>query len=270
MAARKPDGKGLLMMEAREAKRWLRSYHSSEEAAARLIVFPHAGGSASFYHPLSEALSHSLDVFVVQYPGRQERRSEPGVTDLLELADRIALAVATLPDSGPTAIFGHSMGATVGFEVARRLETMGVSVPVLFASGRRAPTRSRRAGAPRGFSDERLLRELAILGGTDPRALQNGEVLRMILPAMRSDYQAIEAYRFSPRPTPKIGGAVTAFVGENDPSTATDDVAAWADHTSGPFSMRIFPGGHFYLSKQWAALASAVIGDLMDVLPSRP
>src|SRR4051794_9909349 len=120
---------------------WLRRFHPAPQAAARLVCLPHAGGSASYYHPLSAALSPAVEAVAVQYPGRQDRRSEPLVDDLLVLADRLADALADEP--GPLALFGHSMGAVLAFEVARRLEREGREIAALFVSGRRAPTAHR-------------------------------------------------------------------------------------------------------------------------------
>ncbi|MFF7987963.1 thioesterase II family protein [Streptomyces sp. NPDC007901] len=245
-------------METAEAKRWLRRYHSADAAACRLLVLPHAGGSASFYHPLSARLASSLDVLVVQYPGRHERRREAAVTDLLAMADHVVQALLAQPTSLSTAVFGHSMGATLGFEVVRRLETFGVRVPVLFASARRAPSRGRARWTPQGFSDERLLHEMAVLGGAQARVLEDRDVREMVMPAVRSDYQAVESYRFQPRPSPRVQGAVMALTGESDPTTGPDDVTAWAEHTSGGFSQRTFHGGHFYLAEQWTDVAETI------------
>lgn len=122
---------------------WIRRYHPAPEAAERLVCFPHAGGSASFYLPVSTALSPAVDVLGVQYPGRQDRRHEPGVTSVADLADSITRALADWGDR-PLTFFGHSMGAVVAFEVARRMEGAGGGPVRLFASGggrRPAPAR---------------------------------------------------------------------------------------------------------------------------------
>lgn len=99
------------------------------------------GISASYYHPVSRALT-GVEVFPVQYPGRQNRRAEPCIDTVHGLAARVAEQVATLADR-PIALFGHSMGASVAFEVARLLEEDGIVLKHLFASGRRAPSRHR-------------------------------------------------------------------------------------------------------------------------------
>src|SRR5688572_26153562 len=92
--------------------RWIRRFHPSPEAAARLVCFPHAGGAASFYFPMSEALSPAVEVLAVQYPGRQDRLAEAPLADINALADHITSGLSHLDDR-PLALFGHSMGSLV-------------------------------------------------------------------------------------------------------------------------------------------------------------
>lgn len=105
-----------------ETGAWVRRFHpDGRDAAHRLICFPHAGGSASFYFPVSRALTPGVDVLAIQYPGRQDRRHEPCIDSIAALADALAEEVRPWCDR-PVTFFGHSMGATLAFEVARRLE----------------------------------------------------------------------------------------------------------------------------------------------------
>ncbi|MFD9076601.1 thioesterase II family protein [Streptomyces lasiicapitis] len=223
---------------------WLRSYHPTPDAAARLVCFPHAGGSASFYFPVSAALSQVADVVAVQYPGRQDRHTEKGIETIAEMADRIADVLR--PDTSlPLTFFGHSMGAVLAFEVARRLERTGRAPAHVFASGRRAPS-SHRPENVHQRDDDGVIAEMRKLSGTDPRILGDDEVLRMVLPAIRSDYTAIENYRAEPGA--QIGSPITVLVGDDDPRTTLDEACAWEPHTLGTFDMKVFPGGHFYLT----------------------
>ncbi|WSV91468.1 MFS transporter [Streptomyces globisporus] len=168
-----------------ESSPWIRRYNPAPDARARLLCLPHAGGSASFYLPLSRALGPDIDVLTVQYPGRQDRRHEPCVDSIAGLADALVGEVLPWADR-PLAIFGHSMGAMVGFELALRLERRGTQPLVFFASGRRAPSRKREDGDP---VHRRVIAELRALSGTDARVLDDEELLRMALPAIRSDYR---------------------------------------------------------------------------------
>ncbi|MDT0571844.1 alpha/beta fold hydrolase [Streptomyces sp. DSM 3412] len=226
------------------SERWIRRYHPAPDASTRLVCFPHAGGSATYYHPVSRALSPEIDVVAVQYPGRQERRTEPLVDSIEELADLIVPELEPWIDR-PLTFFGHSMGASLAYEVALRLEARGTTLLGLFASGRRAPSRWRDERVHQS-GDEGLLRELRGLSGTDPAVLGDEDVLRMILPAVRSDYRAAETYR--PQQGPRLGCPVVVMIGNSDPKVSEDEARSWAEHTAKDTTFRFFDGGHFYLN----------------------
>ncbi|MDK0524567.1 alpha/beta fold hydrolase [Streptomyces sp. ML-6] len=208
-----------------------------------MVCLPHAGGSASFYFPVARELSPQVEVLAVQYPGRQDRRAEPAATDLESLADRIAEALGPWADR-PYALFGHSMGAVVGFEVARRMEAAGNGPVELFVSGRSAPSLDR-ADAWYPDTDEEVVAEIRKLDGTGGALLDDEETLRMILPALRADYRAVRGYRY--RPGPALDCPVTAFTGDRDPKASIENVQAWVNHTRSGFGLRVLPGGHFFL-----------------------
>jgi surfactin synthase thioesterase subunit len=236
---------------------WIRRFHPAPDAKTRLVCLPHAGGSASFYHPVSAALSPEFEVLTVQYPGRQDRRTEEPFTEIGGLADGVFAALRPwLEDRRPNggdarvALFGHSMGAIVAFEVARRMERESISPSVLVASGRRAPSRHR-LEAVHQRDDEGIIAEIRRLSGTDPRLLDETEMLRAALPAIRADYRAVETYRGDPGAT--LGCPVTVFVGDDDPMVTIEEATAWRGHTTAGFDLQVFEGGHFYLTSQPAA-----------------
>ncbi|MFF3178067.1 thioesterase II family protein [Streptomyces sp. NPDC057900] len=233
---------------------WFRNYRPSPDAPVRLVCLPHAGGSASFYFPVARELAPEVEVLAVQYPGRQDRRSEPAVTGLETMADRIAEELEPLADR-PYALFGHSMGAAIGFEVARRMEAAGRGPTDLFVSGRRAPSLDRGDEWQPG-TDEEVVEEIRKLNGTGGSLLDDEETLRMILPALRADYRALRGYRY--RPGPPLDCPVTAFTGDQDPKARVEDVRAWVNHTRSGFGLRVLPGGHFFLVGQQEAVLHTI------------
>ncbi|MGX1914759.1 thioesterase II family protein [Streptomyces phaeochromogenes] len=229
---------------------WIRVFHRSAQTRLRLVCFPHAGGSASWFHPMSAALAPDVEVLAVQYPGRQERRLEPSFVDIAEAADRITKEL-TPWRGGPLAFFGHSMGATIAYEVTLRLERTGLRPVVLFASGRRAPSRVRNEHIHE-LPDSGLVAELKALSGTDSALLDDPDVLSFVLPTLRSDYRAAETYRH--REGDRLSCPVFALTGDRDPRANVEDVGAWREHTAGAFEMQVFPGGHFYLNESREAV----------------
>ncbi|MFJ8589300.1 thioesterase II family protein [Streptomyces sp. NPDC093595] len=239
---------------------WLRRYHPADAAPARLVCFPHAGGSATYYYPLSRSLSPAVDVLAVQYPGRQDRRTETPVDDVTALADIVTEELRPWADR-PLALFGHSLGATLAYEVALRLEAEGVQPVKLFASGRRAPSCHREHEAVHLDDDEALLATVRSLRGTSPEVLADDKLLRRLLPAFRGDYKAAETYRKRPG-TPLLRCPVTVLTGIADPEVTRAEADAWADHTAGDFTLHEFPGGHFYLNEH----AVSVIDRIRETL----
>ncbi|GAB6898873.1 thioesterase II family protein [Kineosporia succinea] len=232
---------------------WFRRLNrATGTSAPRLLCFPHAGGAASAFASLARALGPTgdraaVEVLAVQYPGRQDRLREPFASSITRLADQVAERIP----AGPLTFFGHSMGAVVAYEVARRLG--GAGPQRLFASGRNAPSwPSDRAVH---LSDDReLVRDVRGLGGAGVAALDDPDLVAMVLPALRSDYTAIETYTWREGSEPRC--PVTVLMGDHDPLVDIAGARAWQRHSAGPLTLRVYPGGHFYLETQAAALAA--------------
>ncbi|GLZ36457.1 alpha/beta fold hydrolase [Actinokineospora sp. NBRC 105648] len=237
---------------------WVRRFHPAPDAPARLLCLPHAGGSASYFFPVSRAMAPRVEVLAVQYPGRQDRRGEPCVETVGELADKIADVVAPFLDK-PLTLFGHSMGASVAFELGLRLQERTSVVNGVFVSGRRAPS-ALRDERVHEQDDDGLIAEIKRLNGTESQLLDDDEILRMVLPSIRSDYKAAETYRH-------VGGTrlrvpVIALLGDTDPKATTEETRRWAEHTDGEFTLELFPGGHFYLNAHVPAVIDRIRGHI--------
>jgi surfactin synthase thioesterase subunit len=242
--------------QAVEPSPWLKHLDQLEAAAdhaSQVVCFPHAGGAASTYRPLAVELAGQVRVVAVQYPGRQDRHHEPVVTDLHELADRITEVLWRTPASVPRVFFGHSMGAILAYEVAQRLGDAG---PVaVITSARPAPSRVPVTTHHR-LTDAALANQVMMLGGTAAEVFEHPEMRSLLLPLIRGDYQASETYRR--RGDVPLSCPLIALAGDADPTASVDDVGAWRDHTTGPFRLETFRGGHFYLQDHWPAIADLV------------
>lgn len=247
------------MAESPEQGSWVRRFHEAADARAQLVCFPHAGGSASYFFPVSAALSPEFDVRVIQYPGRQDRRREPFVATVEAMADHAYAALTSVIDR-PVALFGHSMGAQLAFEVACRFEQLaGITPATVFVSASRAPSRFR-GGLGQLGDDAAVVEQMRKLGGTDPRVFDDAELLQMALPAFRNDFRATEQYR---RGTDvQIRAPLVVMTAVDDPRTTVDEATAWRDHTSGGTALHTFHGGHFFLERH----ASRVIGLIVETL----
>jgi medium-chain acyl-[acyl-carrier-protein] hydrolase len=211
----------------------------------RLFCFPHAGAGALAYREWGRLLPPPIQVLPVLPPGREARMREAPYTSIEPYVEDLASALA--PElRAPYALFGHSLGALVVFELARHLRTDGLPAPAhLFVSGRIAPQLTEHRRILHGLPAGDLARELAALGGIPGRLDLGHHLLSPLLDALRADLTVNERYTFRTEPT--LGTAITALGGAADPRVYESELAAWQRQTSGPFTFRTYRGGHFYL-----------------------
>jgi pyochelin biosynthetic protein PchC len=245
----------------RSASQWVRVLKQRSNPHARLICFPHAGGGASFFHPWTKIAPDDMEIIAVRYPGREDRLLDPFAETMEDLVEPIARSCSRFLDE-PIAFFGHSMGASVAYEVALRLQAEhGATLTALFVSGRAGPEYEQgKLKRLSGAIDAVLIEEVGQLGGTNEQAFADVELRDLILPAIRADYRLIERYAATHGGT--VGAPVVAYYGNQDEELDADSVAAWARVTRSTFGMQDFEGGHFYLLDH----AQALLDDLSDRL----
>ena len=212
-----------------------------------MFCFPHAGAGGLAYREWSRLLPPAIQVLPVLPPGRETRLREESYTSIEPYVEDLVTALA--PElRAPYALFGHSLGALVAFELARRLRAGGLAAPAhLFVSGRIAPQLAEYRRILHRLPDSDLAGELAALGGIPGDIDLSDHRLDYLLAALRADLTVNEQYAF--RTEPPLGTAVTALGGTTDPRVNESELAAWRTQTSAPFELRTFPGGHFYLTE---------------------
>lgn len=234
---------------------YLRPLTRPADASVHLVCFPHAGGSATAYRDWIPLLPPSIRLTGIQYSGRQDRLHEVVPPSMDVLADEIWSALAVYPT--PLLLFGHSFGATVAFEAARRIEQRGPgSVAHLVVSGRPGPL-AQVPTAKHLWSDDELWEDMLRLGGTDRELVGSAALRELVLPGLRQDYVIIEQY--GPVPDATVSCPVTAFLGTDDPEVNREQAEAWARSTTGAFRLRLFDGDHFSLFTRPARAVSELV-----------
>lgn len=225
----------------------------------RLYCFPFAGAGASLFHPWPEYLSEHIDVHPVQLPGRERLIAEAPFTDLNMAATTVASTILNdAAGKGQVALFGHSMGAILAFEVARRLDDEpDIDVAALIVSGSPAPDRPRQEHAS-GLSDEEFLARVTKLAGYRHPALDHPEMRSLILPTLRADVQMHEEY--DPLGSPAIDVPIWAVRGDNDALVSAADALRWSRFTRSATKYIEVSGSHMYLTEStgFAALAQLI------------
>lgn len=216
-------------------------------AKLRLFCFTPAGYGSSFYRDWWRGLPEHIEVCAVRLPGRENLRSLPPLTSFPLLLKQAEKSLAPYLDR-PFALFGHSMGACLAFEAARRVRITHDAAPVaLFVSGRRAPHIEREARSIHALPKDALLREIQQRYGGIPQALlDEPELLDLTLPILRADLAALESYEYVRQP--KLDCPVSCFTGTDDHEITSDELEAWYVHTTNRFELTAFPGGHFYVA----------------------
>lgn len=233
-------------------------------AAVNLFCFSHAGGTASVFRLWPAGLPSWLEIWAVQLPGRGSRWREPAIQTIPAMVD--AFIPVLLPRlRRPFAFFGHSMGAVLASEVARVLsEREGIVPQHLFVSSRRPPHMPASETNLHTLSDDELVKEIdRRYGGIPVELLHSTDTLALLIPALRADIAALET--FQPSRGTVLPCPISAFGGTRDPLVPRNHLEAWEDQTDGPFRVRLFPGGHFYMDSQRDALLAELSATLAPV-----
>jgi medium-chain acyl-[acyl-carrier-protein] hydrolase len=226
---------------------WISCYNPRREIRLRLFCFPYAGAGALIFRNWSDGMPADVEVCPVQLPGHGTRLIERPFTRLTPLIEALAPALAPLLDR-PFAFFGHSLGALIGFELARLIRRQYRVHPFrVFVSGGRAPQIPHLDRSIHALPDKEFLAELRRLSGTPSDLLDHKELMEVMLPILRADFAMYETYLYSAEPP--LDCPISAFGGLQDRRVSISDLEAWRTQTSATFSLRMFPGDHFFLKQ---------------------
>ncbi|MFF7191637.1 thioesterase II family protein [Streptomyces sp. NPDC008222] len=255
-----------MSVDASDTALWLRRFGAVAEPEQRLVCFPHAGGSASAFSGWRRRLPADVDLLAIRYPGREDRITEPFVEDMDEMAGEISAELAPLLDSGMV-LFGHSMGAALAFEVALLLEEKhGRSPTMVVVSGRSGPGTGGR-DLP-DDDDDSVIDFAKSLGSANSAAYDNEDLRPLLLPALRADLRVIRNH--SPRSGRTIKSPLSIYVGDSDPDVTVAEAYAWSHASTGESSIKVFPGGHFYLVDGEAEVLDDLSARLRRARGSKP
>lgn len=242
---------------------WITLLETGPSARVRLFCIPYAGGAAAAFRTWPAGLPELVQVHPMQLPGRGSRLRERPLDRIEPLAEGIADAIFPLTDR-PVAIFGHSMGALIAFEVARRLRRKyATHIAHLFVAGRCAPQDRERGKPTSHLPDREFLGELRRLNGTPRAVLENSELMELLLPAIRADFAVSEQYRYVPEapfPCP-----ISVFGGREDHLASREELEGWRAQTSGPFNLRMLEGDHWFPHTAQGDLLAMMAGDLLGI-----
>ncbi len=249
-------------MRSRDAA-WLSRRPPNPARRLRLFCFPHAGGSAAAYYPWPPRLPAAIELAPVQLPGRGARAMEPAFTNAIACAEAAAQALLPLFDE-PFALFGHSMGAVIAFELARHLQGRFRITPIrLFVLGRSAPHVALNRPSTWALPDAEFLESVRSLNGTPDELLNDPEAMALILPRLRADFELVQTYAY--RPGPPLACPIRVFGGQDDESVPKESLREWQRHTARTCSVDMIEGDHFSTLTN-PALLGTVVADLCQAL----
>lgn len=234
---------------------WILNHPVPPAARARLLCLPYSGGGGSSFRSWCDELAPEIEVVPIQLPGRENRFREPALASMAQIIAAL-LPVAAALDDRPFALFGHSAGARIAYELTLALRKAGRRLPAhLYVSACRAPHVKSVHPLMGRMSDPELLRTIVMRYGDDAQ-VKDEELYRLMLPTIRADILALETCPISD--VPPLDLPITGLWGHDDRYVSENEIDAWRACTTSRFERHAFEGAHFYLNRNKAALFDLV------------
>ena len=216
----------------------------------KLFCFPYAGGSAVIYNKWKPYLDSEIELVPVELAGRGKRIRDAFYNDVPEVIEDVFNVVKEQIPQSPYALFGHSMGGMISYELAQKIRACNLRLPLhLFVAGRSAPHVKRPDEKKYHLmSDADFKAEVIGLGGTPVEFFEHPELMNILLPLLKNDFRIAEADRAMNEIQP-LDGNITVFFGKDEDLTP-EQCDGWKKHTKQLCSIHYFEGGHFFLHTQ--------------------
>lgn len=252
------------MSRATAANKWFASPKPNPAARLRLFCFPYAGGGTTVFWKWADHLPADVEVCLAQLPGRGTRLLHAPYTQMPPLVETLAREILPYTDK-PFALLGHSMGALVSFELARLLNAERGLGPVhLFASGCSAPHIQTTDHITYDLPEDEFIDDLRRLNGTPKEVLESPELMQLLMPSLRADFEVVQTYSYTPGQP--LTCPITVFGGLQDSEVRSEKLDGWREETTGVVNFRMFPGEHFFIHSAQALILRALAQDLERVL----
>ncbi len=253
-----------MLKPANNVNNWLVYPRPNLDAQLQLICFHYAGGGAGIFRTWPDYLPNNVAVCAIRLPGRETRFQEPLFTDMGSLIQSLIQPLLPILDK-PFVFFGHSMGALISFELSRLLRNnYGLSPQHLFVSSRCAPQLSHTNPPLHNLPESNFIAKLCEFNGIPPALLANKELMQIFLPILRADFSVLETYSYTE--DQPLNCAITAFGGIQDSVVSVRQLEAWQSQTNQSFSLKMFPGDHFFLNTDKSSLLTSISQTLEELL----
>lgn len=244
--------------------RWIFRVKTNPNAVLRMFCFPFAGGSAQSFRNWQEQLPRAVELLPVQLPGREARMRETPFADVGPMVDAMTPALLPLFDK-PFVLFGHSMGAIIAFELARKLRRDCNLLPeCLIVSARVAPHVRIPREPIHNLPQQEFLEALKALNGTPKEVLEDAALMQLITPLLRADFAVHEKYEYCAESPLECD--ILAYGGLQDTEALRDGIDAWREHTRGNFVRRMLPGAHFFIVSAQLLFLRMLSSDLYQIV----
>lgn len=232
--------------------------NTNSKCKIQVFCFYFAGGSSSVFKQWVGA-SKEIAFIPVELPGRGMRIGEPGMERIEEVVGDIIPMIYEVARP-PFSFFGHSMGAMIAFQTAWQLHSHHMLIPeMLIVAGRHAPHRPDPSRLNSKMNDDELINELKRLNGTPGEILDNPEMIRFLIPIIRSDLKLHESFKYTGQ-TLQI--PIYAHCGHLDYEADKKIMGYWKEVTDGPFQIEEFQGDHFFVQ----SLGELYVNNLITTL----